>query len=77
MITLRMYEPNEKRVGYFRSYRDIGEFLSKNGETGKYFAIPKNIKSLAGIKEIEVINHGYSEDDDAIDIEVAMEGSNY
>ena len=77
MITLQMYEPNEKRLGYFRSYRDIGEFLSKNGETGKYFAIPNNIKSLAGIQEIEVTNHGYSEEDDDMFIEITMEGSDY
>ena len=77
MIALWMYEPSDKKMGYFRSYRDIGEFLSKNGETGKYFAIPKNIKSIAGMKEIEVINHGYSEDDDEMSIEVTMEGSEY
>ena len=77
MIALWMYEPSDKKKGYFRSYRDIGEFLSKNGETGKYFAIPKNIKSIAGMKEIEVINHGYSEDDDEMSIEVTMEGSEY
>ena len=29
------------------------------------------------MKEIEVINHGYSEDDDEMDIEITMEGSNY
>ena len=77
MIALWMHEPSSKKLGYFRSYRDIGEFLSQNGETGKYFAIPKNIKSLAGMKEIEVINHGYSKEDDEMFIEITMEGSNY
>ena len=77
MISLVMYEPYQEKLGIFKSYKDIGEFLSKQGKTGRYFAIPKNIKSIAGMKEITVINHGYSSDDDAIDIEVNMEGSNY
>ena len=76
MISLRNTDTKE-RIGYFKSYRAIGEFLSKHGETGKYYAIPENIKSIAGMKEINVINHGYSKDDDAMDIEVEMEGSNY
>ena len=58
MISLVMNEPRRERVGSFKSYVDIGEYLSKHGETGKYFAIPDNIKSIAGMREIIVINHG-------------------
>jgi len=76
MISLRA-EGNKERIGYFKSYKSIGEYLAKHGETGKYYAIPKNITMLAGMKEINVINHGFSEDDDEMDIEIEMEGSYY
>ena len=76
MISLRATN-GKGRIGYFKSYRAIGDYLAKHGETGKYYAIPKNITSLAGMKEINVINHGFSEDDDEMDIEVCMEGSYY
>ena len=76
MISLRQ-DKTKQRIGFFRSYKAIGEYLAKFGETGKYYAIPKTIATLAGMKEINVINHGFSKDDDAMDIEVEMEGSYY
>ncbi|MBC8500021.1 MAG: hypothetical protein H8D39_05820 [Candidatus Atribacteria bacterium] len=66
----------KKKYGYFRSYRDIGEFLDCNGETGKYYVIPKNIKSIAGIKEINVKKY-WNEYDKKWDREIEMEGSYY
>ena len=76
MISL-MDANGKGRIGYFKSYKAIGDYLSNHGETGKYYAIPGNITSLAGMKEINVINHGFSEDDNAMDIEIEMGGSNY
>lgn len=76
MISL-MDTNGKGRIGYFKSYKAIGDYLANHGETGKYYAIPKNITSLAGMKEINVINHGFSKDDDAMDIEIEMEGSRY
>ena len=70
MISLIDFSRN-KKIGYFKSYKDIGEYLSVNGETGKYYAVPKNIKSIVGMKEINVKK--YSDDD----IEIEMEGSYY
>lgn len=43
-----------KKCGRFRSYVAIGEWLVKHGETGKYYALPDNIKSIAGMKIINV-----------------------
>ena len=60
-----------KKIGLFKSYVAIGEYLSKNGETGKYYAVPQNIKSIAGMKEINVVK--YSDGD----VEIEMEGSYY
>ena len=75
MISLVRLDPKEK-FGYFRSYRDIGEFLAKSGETGKYYAIPKNIKTIAGIKEINVKKY-WDEYEKKWDREIEMEGSYY
>ena len=54
-----------KREGYFRSYKAIGEYLAENGETGTYYAIPKNIKSIAGMKEIHVIKYWVDDEEGA------------
>ncbi len=62
---------SKKKIGYFKSYTAIGEYLAEHGETGSYYAMPCNIKSIAGIKEIHVIKHSHN------DIEIEMEGSNY
>jgi len=75
MISLVRLDPKEK-LGYFRSYRDIGEFLAKSGETGKYYATPKNIKTVAGIKEINVKKY-WDEYDKKWNREIEMEGSYY
>ena len=75
MISLRMIG-NPDRLGYFKSYRDIGEWLSKNGETGTYHAIPKNIVSIAGIKEIKVKKY-MDEYTGQWEREVCMSGSYY
>ncbi len=66
----------KKKFGYFRSYRDIGKFLARNGETGKYYAIPKNIKTIAGIKEINVTKY-WDKYNNKYDREIEMEGSYY
>ena len=66
------------RIGYFKSYKAIGEYLANHGETGKYYAIPKNIKSIAGIKEIYVKQYEMAEEDGGgIGREIEMEGSCY
>ncbi len=61
MISLRK-EGNKKREGYFRSYRAIGEYLSKHGEEGIYWARPQNITSIAGLREIKVKPYTREED---------------
>ncbi len=66
----------KKKYGYFRSYVEIGEFLAKNGETGKYYAVPKNIKSIAGIKEINVKKY-WDKYNERWDREIEMDGSYY
>jgi len=76
MISLRKAEKNSKREGYFKSYEAIGEYLAKHGETGKYYAIPKNIKSLAGMREINVEKY-WDEDLERWEREIEMEGSYY
>lgn len=76
MISLRKEGKNTKREGYFRSYQAIGEYLAKNGETGKYYAIPKNIISLAGMKEINVKKY-WDEDLKRWEREIEMGGSFY
>lgn len=63
--------PVTERIRSFRSYRDIGKYLSKHGRTGTYHAVPRGIKSIAGIKEITVVR--YTKDDISID----MDGSYY
>jgi len=73
MISLRK---NKERIGYFRSYSQIGEWLAKNGETGRYYAIPKNITSLAGMREINVRKY-WDEYEERYDREIEMEGSYY
>jgi len=60
-----------KKIGCFKSYKDIGEYLSINGESGKYYVRPKNSRSIVAIKEINV--RKYSNDD----IEIEMGGSYY
>jgi len=75
MISLLRLKPKEK-LGYFKSYITIGEFLAKNGETGKYYAIPKNIKSIAGIKEINVKKY-WDKYNKKYEREIEMEGSYY
>ena len=66
-----------KKIGSFKSYRAIGEYLVKHGKVGKYFAMAKNIKTLAGIKEISVNKRWFDEDLQEWDAEVKMEGSYY
>lgn len=75
MISLRR-DGQKERIGYFRSYRAIGEYLAEHGETGKYWAIPKNIVSLAGIKEINVVKF-WDKYQEKWDREIEMEGSHY
>jgi len=75
MISLRI--PGQKeRIGFFRGYRDIGKWLANNGETGTYYAIPKNIRSIAGIKEIKVKKY-WDEDLEQWEREICMNGSYY
>jgi len=76
MISLRKEGKNTEREGYFRSYKAIGEYLAKNGETGRYYAIPKNIVSLAGMKEINVTKY-WDEDLERWEREIEMQGSYY
>ena len=75
MISLKMIGKKE-REGFFKSYREIGKYLAENGETGKYYAIPKNIKSIAGMKEIRVEKY-WDEYQKKWEREIEMEGSYY
>ena len=79
LITQNKLHPLKRvRIGSFRSYRAIANWLSENGETGIYYAIPTNIKSLAGIKEIHVCKYWNAESDReeaGWDREIEMEGS--
>ena len=75
MISLRKQDKKE-REGFFRSYRAIGEYLVENGETGIYYAIPRNIKSTAGMKEIKVEKY-WDDDLKRWEREIEMEGSYY
>jgi len=68
MISLRR---DKQRLGFFRSYVQIGEWLTLHGTTGTYWAIPGNIKTLAGMKEIHVVELDEGER------EIEMEGSYY
>jgi hypothetical protein len=80
MISLTLRDKDGKpikKIGLFKSYRAIGEYLVKHGEVGKYYAMAKNIKSLAGIKEISVNKRWFDEDLQEWDAEVEMEGSYY
>ena len=77
MIKLRLLNLDTKRnlvsfedCGTYRSYADIGNYLRRRGKLGKYYAIPNNITTLAGIREINVTKHQYGK-------EVEMEGSIY
>jgi len=74
MISL-IFEAKEK-IGYFKSYIAIGEFLANNGKTGKYYAMSKNIKSIAGIKEINVKKY-WNKYNKKYEREIEMEGSYY
>jgi len=75
MISLRR-DGNKVRMGYFRSYKAIGEWLAKHGETAKYWAIPKNIVSVAGMKEINVIKY-WDKYKECWEREIEMEGGYY
>jgi len=75
MISLRKDQEKE-REGYFKSYKEIGEYLARHGETGRYYAIPKNIVSIAGMKEINVEKY-WDEDLGKWEREIEMEGSYY
>ena len=75
MISLRKLNKKE-REGYFKSYKDIGEYLAQNGETGIYYAIPKNIRTIAGIKEIKVEKY-WDKYLGRYEREIVMEGSYY
>jgi len=75
MISLRKDQKKE-REGYFKSYKAIGEYLAENGETGRYYAIPKNIVSIAGIKEINVKKY-WDDDLERWEREIEMGGSYY
>ena len=66
----------KKKIGVFKSYRDIGEWLSRHGETGKYYAIPKNIRNIGGIRVINVEKYR-REEDGKWDRIIEMEGSCY
>jgi len=65
------------KVGVFRSYHDIGEWLVKHGETGDYWAIPKGIGSIAGMRKISVTRHRKRPDALEAEVEIDMEGSYY
>ena len=75
MISLRkeLIEGKSQREGFFKSYRAIGEYLAEHGETGTYWAIPRNIKSIAGMKEIKVTE--YYDEVEGLQREIVMEGS--
>ena len=80
MISLTLRDEDGKpikKIGLFKSYRTIGEYLVKHGEVGRYYAMPLNIKTLAGIKEISVNKRWFDEDLQEWDAEVEMEGSFY
>ena len=77
MISLRRVG-SDKREGWFKSYRSIGEYLAKYGEEGDYYAIPSGIKSLAGMRLITVKLYNEDElDGGGIGREICMEGSYY
>ena len=65
---------NPKREGDFKSYVAIGEYLAEHGETGIYFAIPRNIKSIAGMRKIKVEKY-WDEYQEKWEREIVMEGS--
>jgi len=73
MISLRQHG-KDYREGYFRSYIDIGNYLATNGETGIYYAIPKNISSIAGMKRINVRKY-WDEYSETWEREIEMGGS--
>lgn len=75
MISLRKVGKKE-REGFFKSYVLVGKYLVEHGETGLYYAIPKNIKSIAGMKEINVKKY-WDEDLKQWEREIEMEGSYY
>lgn len=78
MIALALRDENGKpikKIGRFKSYKEIGYYLIKHGEVGKYYAMPLNIKTLAGIKEISVNARWFDEDLQEWDAEIEMEGS--
>lgn len=75
MISLRK-EHRKEREGYFKSYKAVGEYLAENGETGRYYAIPKNIVSIAGMKEINVRKY-WDEYQEKWEREIRMGGSYY
>ena len=67
-----------KNEGSFRSYIAIGKYLAEQGETGVYYAIPSNIKSIAGMKRIDVTKRWEDDEDGArYEREIIMEGSYY
>jgi hypothetical protein len=74
-----------KRLGFFKSYKEIGEFLLKNGQTGTYYAWPRNaINPMVVMKTIQVVrrpteriklaNGSFEEEPE---VEVTMDGSRY
>ena len=67
---------NSEYCGKFKSYLAIGEWLANNGETGKYYATPSGITSIAGIKEINVVKY-WDNEQERWAREIEMEGSCY
>ena len=62
------------KLGTFKSYKEIGEWLAENGETGSYYVLPANMTSLAAIKEIKVDKY-WDEYEKRWEREIEMEGS--
>ena len=56
--------------------RCASKSMEQYGETGRYYAIPKNIVSLAGMKEINVTKY-WDEDLERWEREIEMQGSYY
>ena len=67
---------NKEKIGHFKSYKAIGEYLAENGKTGKYYALPKNIINIAGIKEINIKKY-WDKYNGKWEREIEMDGSYY
>lgn len=60
----------QRRIGQFRSYVDIGKYLRRSGKAGVYYVLPDNAVSIASMRTITVTKDKYGK-------EVEMDGSVY